>query len=188
VVLRTASRSLVIEPRSGAGTAGVRRAIRGHARRFRLAHTEHLHNRVIGGHHVRAALDDLSSTAVQAASGPSPLEQEDEPRQAKPPGEVTRALAQTWSFCVWNIASSKSQVAPDFRAAIIKEYFLFILRLGWQPSKICFNGMSEVEGLTVWRDLFMRELRSRFSERGFLRWMPLQELERGHPLDFEGEN
>jgi len=120
-------------------------------------------------------LDDLSCTAVRKAIGPSAPEQSGAPQQAQAPGEVARALAQTWSFCVWSIADSKRQVAPEFQAHIIEEYLLFILKLGWQPSEICFGGMNAVEGLTVWRDLFAMELRSRFSGRDFLRWMPLQE-------------
>lgn len=126
-------------------------------------------------HTIAADLDDLSCTAVREAIGPPAPEEAGEPQQVQAPGAVARALAQTWSFCIWSIADSKCQVAPQFRAGIIEEYLLFILKLGWEPSEICF-GVADVEGLAVWRDLFVSELRLRFSGRDFLRWMPLQEV------------
>jgi hypothetical protein len=65
-------------------------------------------------------------------------------------------------------------VSPKFRTAIIKEYLLFILQLGWRPSEICFR-TGAVQGLDVWRNLFSSRLRSIFAGRDYLHWMPLQE-------------
>jgi hypothetical protein len=139
---------------------------------------------------ITADLDDLSCTAVREAIGSSAREQAGEPRQAQAPGEVARALARTWSFCVWSIADSKCQVAPEFRTSIIEQYLLFVLKLGWEPRSVCFGGIGAVEDLTVWRDVFLNELRSRFSGRDFLRWVPLQEamrsLDQGKRYVMEG--
>jgi hypothetical protein len=50
-------------------------------------------------------------------------------------------------------------VAPEFRNQIIRQYLAFMLKLGWQPSEIYFGPTgSNVQGLEVWRDLFLRKL------------------------------
>jgi hypothetical protein len=104
---------------------------------------------------ITADLDDLSCMAVQKATCQS------EPMQVEAPGEIARALAMTWSFCVYSIASSEHQVATEFRNYIIKEYLVFVLKLGWQPSEIYFGPVGNVQGLNVWRDLFLSELKAR---------------------------
>lgn len=107
-------------------------------------------------HTITADLDELSCTAVQKAICQSA------PQKAEPPGQVARALVTTWSFCVWSIADSQ-RVSPDFRNDIIKQYLVFMLKLGWEPSEICFSlARNDVQGLDVWRNLFLSELKQRF--------------------------
>ncbi|MGA8153316.1 MAG: hypothetical protein WB952_20360 [Terriglobales bacterium] len=105
---------------------------------------------------VAVDLDDLSCQAVQEATHNS------SPARAGAPGDVARALALSWSFCVWSIADSPQQVTPEFRTRIIEQYLVFMLKLGWQASEIYFGPVGNVEGLHVWRDLFLRELKARF--------------------------
>jgi hypothetical protein len=103
-------------------------------------------------------LRDLAAKALQeATSDPTP------PRVDRP-GDVARALALTWSMCVWSIADSKDQVSPVFANGVIEEYLLFVLALGWQPSEIYLMPIGEhVDGLDVWHELFLSELKERFA-------------------------
>jgi hypothetical protein len=97
----------------------------------------------------------------------------------------------TWSYCVWRIAASQDQVSPEFRNGVIREYMLFVLALGWQPSEIYLGpGAEAVEGLDVWRDLFLSQLKTRFgggnsTERQVLR-DALESLDRGKRHVYEG--
>lgn len=102
-------------------------------------------------------LNDLSSEAVGKAVSNT------EPPRAEEPGLVARDLARTWSFCIWNMADSDGQVSEEFRSHIIKQYLLFVLALGWQPSEISPRlGGNNVEGLDVWRDMFLDTLKRDF--------------------------
>jgi hypothetical protein len=104
---------------------------------------------------------------------------------------VAHALAMTWSFCVWHIADSQHQVAPEFRNSIIQDYLVFMLKLGWQPSEI-FLGPVEgnAEGLDVWRDLFLSELQARFMGGGSTKQNALknafESLDQGKSYVYEG--
>jgi hypothetical protein len=134
---------------------------------------------------IASDLDDLSCKAVREATHLSASAQVEAPR------EVAWALARAWSFCVWSIADSESQVAPDFRRHIVREYLVFILKLGWQPSEIYFGPTgSGVEGLDVWRDLFLNELKARFVACDPVREAALaaamNSLDRGKRYVFEG--
>lgn len=129
----------------------------------------------------------LSCTAVQSATS------DGEPRKAAVPDAIAKALALTWSFCVWNIADSERQVSPSFRESLIREYLNFVLKLGWAPSEV-YHGPhgSGVEGLNTWRDLFATELRQRFvgdagSRLDELRHA-MQSLDRGKMYVFNGRN
>jgi hypothetical protein len=47
---------------------------------------------------------------------------------------------------------------------IMEQYLLFVLELGWEPSEVFFGPLGNgVEGLQIWRDLFLRELQQRFA-------------------------
>lgn len=116
-----------------------------------------------------ADLEDLSCTAVQEATSDSVR------RQVARPGRIAHDLAANWSFCIWSIAKSEGQVATDFRNRIIGEHLKFILKLGWEPSEIYFGSRAADEGLDSWRDLFVAQLKDRFSARDYLRWMPFSE-------------
>ena len=131
-----------------------------------------------------ADLFELSCLAVQSATSKSV------PPRVAAPGAVANALAQTWSFCVCSIADSGHQVSPEFRNRIIKHYLAFILKLGWQPSEICFStDANNVEGLDVWRDLFLDELIFRFRlgdiEREALK-KAISTMDKGKRYVFEG--
>lgn len=117
-------------------------------------------------HNISADLWDLSSTALRKATSDTV------PRHTVAPGRLAGDLAMTWSFCVWGIADSYDQVSADFRNEVIAEYLRFVLALRSQPSEIYMGGVNEVEGITVWRDLFVKELQARFrgdSRRGALK-------------------
>ncbi len=102
-------------------------------------------------------LRDLCVTALKGAASKTT------PPQVLAPGEVARALALTWSLCVWSIAESGNQVSARFRNHMIKSYLMFVLEIGWEPSQLHLGwAVGEVQGLQVWRDLFMEELRKRF--------------------------
>jgi hypothetical protein len=106
---------------------------------------------------IEVDLLDLSGAGAQSAT-------QAVPRYVELPGDIARALAMTWSFCVWSIADSDGQVSPTFRDSIIREYLKFILELGWGPSEVYHGpGATGVQGLEVWRDLFAEELRERFA-------------------------
>lgn len=104
---------------------------------------------------INADLRHLAAKAVQTSISKF------EPPTAEAPGRIAQALAQTWSFCMWSIADSQGQVSPQFRNDIIEQYLLFVLALGWQPSELGVG--NDVEGLKVWRELFLSELQRRFS-------------------------
>jgi hypothetical protein len=107
---------------------------------------------------IASDLESLSANALKKATakGAPPL--------ANGPGDVARSLVLTWSFCVWNIADSQGQVSPEFRNHVIQRYLLFILALDRQPSEIYSGPVGgTVEGIHVWRDLFVSELRRHFS-------------------------
>jgi hypothetical protein len=109
-------------------------------------------------HEIAADLRYLSSKAVQKATSTSA------PRRIEAPGEIAHALAQSWSFCVWSIADSEKQVGPSFRNHIIQQYLTFVLELGWEPSELYFGHIGNgVDGLQIWRDLFLKELQERFA-------------------------
>lgn len=105
---------------------------------------------------IAADLHDLSCKAVQEATSKTA------PRLAEAPGRIAQDLAQCWSYCVWWIADSQDQVSQSFRDHVIKQYLLFMLALGWEPSEVYFGHVGS-EGLQAWRDLFMSELRHRFA-------------------------
>jgi len=128
---------------------------------------------------------DLSGAAVHSATP------EAEARQVELPGDIARALAMTWSFCVWSIADSDGQVSPSFRDSIIQEYLKFVLELGWAPSEVYHGpGANGVQGLEVWRDLFAEELRQRFAGDSGKRLDALksamESLDRGKMYVFDG--
>ncbi len=112
---------------------------------------------------ISADLEDLSGEAVVAACKAAP-------QHARPPGQVAQALAVTWSLCVWSIADSENQVSPEFRNRILRQYLVFMLKVGWQPREICLAlNTNDVKGLDVWRDLFLEELKKRFTPTNSLR-------------------
>lgn len=103
-------------------------------------------------------LNHLSATALKRATS------QHAPWRVEKPGRLAQDLAKTWSFCVWSIADSEGQVSPEFRKYSIEQYLLFVLALGWGPSEICpWPGGDNVQGLHVWRDLFLTELQDRFA-------------------------
>jgi len=82
----------------------------------------------------------------------------------------------TWSFCIWRIADSQNRVSPKFRNHVIENYLLFVLALHGQPSEISSGPVSdEVEGLCVWRDLFLHQLKARFGSSASLKDKALKE-------------
>jgi hypothetical protein len=107
-------------------------------------------------HTIAWDLRGLAETAVQEAL------RQDSPTKIDKPGQIAKAIAQTWSMCVWNIARSEGQVSPEFRKAIIEQYFVFLLELKYQLSEICFSPpTSDVEGLDDWVNLFLKEVQER---------------------------
>jgi len=133
---------------------------------------------------ITADLDELSCTAVREAMSRTA------PQTVEAPGEIASALAQCWSFCVWNIADSQQQVAREFRGSIIEQYLVFILKLGWQPNEVCFHLAQGADGLQVWRDLFLKELKERFAgdrpERIDALNSAMESLDQGKRYVFEG--
>ena len=88
------------------------------------------------------------------------------PLRAEQPGNIAHWLARSWSFCIWKIARSEGQVSPGLRDQIIREYLLFLLALNGKPSEIYAHSFEEnfeenIEGLQLWRDLFLKELKER---------------------------
>jgi hypothetical protein len=109
-------------------------------------------------HLIAADLRDLSAKAIQVATSTSA------PPQGGAPSRIAHDLAMTWSYCVWCIADSQNQASPQFRNGVIQSYLLFMLALGWGPSEIYVGaGRGAVGGLDAWRDLFLRELNTRFA-------------------------
>jgi hypothetical protein len=106
---------------------------------------------------ITSDLRSLSAEALQSATA-------GEPPVAGAPGRVARDLAQSWSFCIWDIADSQGRVSPQFGKDVIREYLLFILALHGEPSEI-YAGPAGIEPtkLVAWRDLFMSELRKRIA-------------------------
>lgn len=102
-------------------------------------------------------LRNLSAEAVQAATTNGIT------ANVSAPGRIAHDLAQNWSFCLWSIAGSQSQMHDDFRSHIIKRYLQFILALGWGPSEVYPGSVGTVQELLAWRDLFMRELKEKFN-------------------------
>ena len=99
---------------------------------------------------------NLSCTALRMATSKSL------PLRAEQPGNIAHWLARSWSFCIWKIARSEGQVSPGLRDQIIREYLLFLLALHGGPSEIYTHSFGEnIEGLHVWRDLFLKELKER---------------------------
>jgi hypothetical protein len=134
---------------------------------------------------ITADFRDLSATALRVATSDS------EPSKAENPGRVAQDLAQNWSFCIWRIADSQNRVSPKFRNQVIENYLLFVLALHGQPSEIYSGPVSdEVEGLCVWRDLFLHQLKARFGSRASLKDKALKEavdsLDRGKFFVSEG--
>jgi hypothetical protein len=134
---------------------------------------------------ITADLDHLSCEAVQSATSRSASQ------KVAAPGRVAQALAQTWSFCVWSIADSEQQVASEFRRYAIKQYLVFILQLGWEPSEVYFGpAAGNVEELDIWRDLFLSQLQNRFVGANQIQRAALQDafesLDRGKRYVYEG--
>jgi hypothetical protein len=119
---------------------------------------------------ISADFRDLSAKALRAATSDTA------PWQAEDPGGIARDLARNWSFCIWRIADSEHRVSPAFRNQVIEEYLLFVLALHGQPSEIYLGPVSsKVEGLHIWSDLFLHELKSRFGPGGANRKTVLRE-------------
>jgi hypothetical protein len=98
-------------------------------------------------------------------------------------------LARTWSFCIWIVADSEDHVSPDFRRRIISSYLQFVLALGGEPSEISPRLGGDVQGLEVWRDFYLRELKNHFIS-GHVRRESLKDafvsLDRGKKFIFDG--
>jgi hypothetical protein len=107
---------------------------------------------------ISSDLRDLSAKAVQEATSKT------QPPQAENPGRLARDLALTWSFCVWNMSAPEDQVSEEFRNHVIEQYLVFMLALGWEPGEI-YSGSAgnDVQGLDVWRELFLVALQKRFA-------------------------
>jgi len=105
---------------------------------------------------ITADLDDLSSTAVQKAIGSPRV------KKTEAPGEVASALAGP-GHSVCGVLQTRSTGSAKFRDSIIEQYLVFILKLGWQPREICMGPVAaNAQELNLWRDLFLKELRTRF--------------------------
>jgi len=67
---------------------------------------------------------------------------------------------------------------------------VFILKLGWQPNEVCFHLAQGADGLQVWRDLFLKELKERFAgdrpERIDALNSAMESLDQGKRYVFEG--
>ncbi len=106
---------------------------------------------------IAADFQDLSATALQAATSDT------EPSKAEKPGRVAQDLAQNWSFSVWRMAGLQGKVAPEFLQRVIRQYLVFVLQLGWEPSEIYLGPVgANIKELEAWRDLFLKELKMRF--------------------------
>jgi hypothetical protein len=103
---------------------------------------------------------DLSSKAVQKATSRS-----NGTRRIQKPGQIAHDLARIWSSCVWSIADQGTGVSDRFRNYWIEGYLVFVLELGWAPSEIYHQHADQIEGLEVWRNMFVKELKDQF--RGF---------------------
>jgi hypothetical protein len=91
------------------------------------------------------------------------------------PDDVVEQIVRSWSVCVWNIADSVHEVSPIFRRSIVKQYLVFMLQLGWGISEIYLGPVpSNVEDLSVWRDLFLAKLKFMFHSSDHVRWSALQ--------------
>ena len=106
---------------------------------------------------ITSDLRSLSGEALQRAT-------DGEPPTAGAPGRVARDLAQSWSFCVWDIANSQGQVSPEFGKDIIRQYLVFILELHGEPSEIYTGPVGiDTKDLASWRDMFLSELQQRMA-------------------------
>jgi hypothetical protein len=127
---------------------------------------------------------DMSARAVQESTSKN-----NECKRVRSPGRIAQDLARIWSSCVWSIADSATEVSDRFRKTAVKEFLVFVLELGWSPSEIYHHHVDRVEGLEVWRDLFVTELRNQF--QGFPRSQnvlkdAVQSLDHGKRYVFDG--
>jgi hypothetical protein len=134
---------------------------------------------------IASHLEDLTRVAIQQATPAAP------PGEIGAPGDVVEQIIQSWSVCVWSIADSVQEVSPIFRRSIIKQYLIFMLQLGWEASEIYPGPIpSNLEDLSVWRDLFLAKLKSMLNPSDHVRWYALQEavesLDQGKGYVFNG--
>jgi len=127
---------------------------------------------------------DMSAEAVREATS-----ENNGPKRVQSPGRIALDLARIWSSCVWSIADPTTEVSERFRKAAIEDYLVFVLELGWSPSEIYYHHVDRIEGLEVWRDLFVKELKDQF--RGFPRSQEMlrdavQSLDQGKRYVFDG--
>jgi hypothetical protein len=133
---------------------------------------------------IASDLRALSAKALRSAT------RDGEPPVVGAPGRVARDLAQSWSFCIWNIAESEGWVSPAFRKDAIGQYLVFILELHGEPSEI-YAGPVEIatKDLVSWRDLFLSELQQRMAgnaRRGDAIREAFDSLDRGKMYVFHG--
>jgi hypothetical protein len=135
---------------------------------------------------ISSDFEDLSRKALKKATSGGT---NGSPRRAGIPGRVAQDLARIWSLAVWSIADSQCQVGLQFRNHVIERYLLFILELGWGPSEIYFGPENNVEGLDIWRDLFLSELQALFTPDDSRRTAldeSLESLDQGKRYVFNG--
>lgn len=138
-------------------------------------------------HTIAWDLRGLVDTAVQGSIS------QGSPSKIAKPGQIAHALARTWSMCIWNMARSEKQVSPQFRNAVIVQYFVFLLELKYQLSEI-FSGPApkDVEGLDAWIDLFLKELQDRIVWSDTAKKVAFKEafgsLDKGKNYVFEGSD
>jgi hypothetical protein len=122
---------------------------------------------------------DLHALAVKALQSAT----DGEPPVVAAPGRVARDLAQSWSFCIWDIADSEGRVSPEFRKNAIRQYLLFILELHGEPSEVYSGPVGiDTKALVSWRDLFLNQLQQRMaggSTRGEAIGEAFDSLDRG---------
>lgn len=134
---------------------------------------------------ITSYLEDLSRFAIQQATSLQ------SPNEDGAPGGVAEQIVRSWSVCVWSIADSTKEVSSEFRLSIIRQYLVFMLQLGWGITEVCLGPTpSNVEDLSVWRDLFLAKLKSMLHPSDLVRWHALQEavesLDQGKGYVFHG--
>ncbi len=112
-------------------------------------------------------------------------------RQIQTPGRIAHDLAQNWGCCVWSIADPMTGVSDRFRDAAIEGYIVFALQLGWAPSEIYYGSAGEINGLEVWRDMLLKELKRWFhgyADRRAVLTGVVQSLDQGKRYVSEGDD